>query len=637
MEKQYSQEFFSSFVEQLQQVCRNYLTFSQFVEVSGYVCVEIDNLKKERYVLSELLQSSGNVVSESYCTKAFKTLRNSKNVSSLDVSARPGVPLTSRTNFNRNKSNYGQSHQRLAINQNMFGRQGQRPEFLTRIKPVPSLQVSHDVINDGDDDDDCRSVSYAVKRGDVSVDRNCQPRVPVSHLKQTSHRNVPIQQNRQYLNVDSTGVQGQRLSQTSSAEQLRTKSLHINSNYTTSPGSMVSDDSALHSIEVKGEEVQVTLSQSCNLDNASFALKSPQNDNQQHNLIVQSPTASPDHSEERAPVKSKPLSSVLTVDDDDDEVIDLDLFEDDLEESLTNEPFPMEEDSRDSTASASHQSPNIPACFVQKSSSGMSPGSKHVMKSAIKQFQRYHSDKSGQDIDLWSTPPEQLNELLLDFYQGGRTLNGKELTPGSLKNVQIYLDKYLREGGYPYSLSKDEHFKTSRDFIKAKVHENSKFVVAQRYIPVTDMDIEILFQTRQLGSCSPESVINTMWVLNSKYLSIKRPSEHFNLKWGDIALKMDNQGNEYLERQTKGYEAFALRVFANSDIPERCFVNVYKQYMANRPKLMLDGTSAFYLKGNKSPVIDAWFLPESMSWCSLINLWKKMVIGSGLPGNKKIF
>ena len=75
MDKQYSVKFFTSFIEAMQKLCREYLDFEQGVELSGYLAVEIDNYKKERYVLSELVQSTGNVISESYCTKAFKTLR----------------------------------------------------------------------------------------------------------------------------------------------------------------------------------------------------------------------------------------------------------------------------------------------------------------------------------------------------------------------------------------------------------------------------------------------------------------------------------------------------------------------------------------------------------------------------------
>ena len=81
MDKQYSVKFFTSFVEAMQKFCRDYIDFEQCVELSGYLAVEIDNHKKERYVLSEMLQSSGNVISESYCTKAFKTLRKEPSVS----------------------------------------------------------------------------------------------------------------------------------------------------------------------------------------------------------------------------------------------------------------------------------------------------------------------------------------------------------------------------------------------------------------------------------------------------------------------------------------------------------------------------------------------------------------------------
>ncbi|XP_041368721.1 uncharacterized protein LOC121383032 isoform X14 [Gigantopelta aegis] len=77
LEKQYSVKFFSSFIEAIQKVCRDFLDYEQGVELSGYLAVEIDNIKKERYVLSEFIQSSGNVISESFCTKAFKTVPKS--------------------------------------------------------------------------------------------------------------------------------------------------------------------------------------------------------------------------------------------------------------------------------------------------------------------------------------------------------------------------------------------------------------------------------------------------------------------------------------------------------------------------------------------------------------------------------
>ena len=76
MSKQYSVDFFTSLLEAVQKLCREYLEFDQYVDVSGYIALELDNYKKERFVISELLQKSGDFMSESYCTKAFKTSRS---------------------------------------------------------------------------------------------------------------------------------------------------------------------------------------------------------------------------------------------------------------------------------------------------------------------------------------------------------------------------------------------------------------------------------------------------------------------------------------------------------------------------------------------------------------------------------
>ena len=75
MDQQYSLQFFTCLVEAMQKFCRDYIDFDQVVELSGYLSLEIDNYKKERYVLSEMVHSTGDVISESYCVKAFKTMK----------------------------------------------------------------------------------------------------------------------------------------------------------------------------------------------------------------------------------------------------------------------------------------------------------------------------------------------------------------------------------------------------------------------------------------------------------------------------------------------------------------------------------------------------------------------------------
>ncbi|XP_067657120.1 transcriptional regulator QRICH1-like isoform X4 [Haliotis asinina] len=479
MEEPYSVEFFTSFVEQLQDVCRNYLHFSQFVEVSGYVCVEIDNLKKERYVLSELLQSSGNVVSESYCTKSFKTPED-------------------RTAFWNSSS------------------QGRR------------------------------------ERGDFRTDNNKEN----------------ISEDDDYNTFTSSSSVGEQ--------------------YTPDVTSVIGTAEEWVTVPPCQKQQFGTSSDS---ESVSFASKN-------------------------APTTSSPASVVF----DEDEVIDLDMFEDDLDMEEENTPRTSE-----ATVSCPQSIPNKQAKL------SLSPGTLTTVRNSVKQFRRFHFDRSGGDVDLFSLAPEDLNELLLAYFKEGKKRAGGDLTACTLNNVQKHLHMYLRHGGYPYSIVKDRPFQSSRDFLKKKLNVGRK-IVAPKHSPVNDDDIEIMFQTGQLGIQSPESLIHTLWFLNSKYFGIRRPAEHYNLKWGHIQLKVNDEGMEYLERPINA--SFSLKIFAKPHTPNRCFVNFYKQYHQLRPKLAMDKESAFYLKPNKNS--GTWFTSETVIYSYFTYLWRKLVINAGLSIDKKI-
>ena len=107
MDKQYSIQFFTKFVEAMQKFCRDYIEFEQAVELSGYLSLEIDNYKKERYVLSEMVHSTGDVISESYCVKAFKTMKR--------------LPVMNSDNVLRDNTNIRRSSGSRDINVNLQG------------------------------------------------------------------------------------------------------------------------------------------------------------------------------------------------------------------------------------------------------------------------------------------------------------------------------------------------------------------------------------------------------------------------------------------------------------------------------------------------------------------------------------
>ena len=73
------------------------------------------------------------------------------------------------------------------------------------------------------------------------------------------------------------------------------------------------------------------------------------------------------------------------------------------------------------------------------------------------------------------------------------------------------------------------------------------------------------------------------------------------MSWGEIQLKTDTDGVEYLEfrekltktRQESGSRSFAPKIFGREGA--RCPVELYKKYRSHRPEMMLDNESPFYL------------------------------------------
>lgn len=69
----HSVHFFRAVLEGVQRACREHIAYRDHIEVSGYLAVEIDDMRKERYIISELMHAAGSIMSESYCTKVFNT------------------------------------------------------------------------------------------------------------------------------------------------------------------------------------------------------------------------------------------------------------------------------------------------------------------------------------------------------------------------------------------------------------------------------------------------------------------------------------------------------------------------------------------------------------------------------------
>ena len=75
-----------------------------------------------------------------------------------------------------------------------------------------------------------------------------------------------------------------------------------------------------------------------------------------------------------------------------------------------------------------------------------------------------------------------------------------------------------------------------------KPHEASSLTPEER---------DILFERKEMGFSSSKALINTLWLNNCMHFGLRRGKEQRELKWGDVVLKTNPFGKEYLEYCTK--------------------------------------------------------------------------------------
>ena len=224
------------------------------------------------------------------------------------------------------------------------------------------------------------------------------------------------------------------------------------------------------------------------------------------------------------------------------------------------------------------------------------------------------------------------------------------------------VERYLKKHRYCESVITAHSFARTRETLKSKQKQlkrdgkgNKPFEAAS----LTQEEIEMLYSSGAFGCNSSQALINTLWYNNCLHFGLRGRKEQRDLKWGDVVLKKDTEGKEYLEfnteRQTKtrtGENPMNRRsvkplMYENlSAGPERNLVFLYKLYKAKRPDSYMDNSAPFYLginHTNASKKADLpgvkWFKPQPMGVNKLNTLMKDCAqlagIGKDMQANNK--
>ena len=230
----------------------------------------------------------------------------------------------------------------------------------------------------------------------------------------------------------------------------------------------------------------------------------------------------------------------------------------------------------------------------------------------------------GKNVKVENLPAAELDHLLCKFFMNIRKKNGQEYEPDSISGFQRSIQRYLSEKGSSVNILKDKDFEKSRKVLAAKrkslIHEHGKGNKPQAATALEDEEEDALFEIGEFGDSNPVSLQRTVWWLLSLHFGFRARDESRKLRWGDVQLQQDKDGEEMLvwlaERGTKtrhGQEkghrrAFQPKVYATK--AERCPVKFYKTFKSHRPLEMNQPESPFYLavRQNRTSQDQVWYM-----------------------------
>lgn len=252
--------------------------------------------------------------------------------------------------------------------------------------------------------------------------------------------------------------------------------------------------------------------------------------------------------------------------------------------------------------------PNSIAQFIENQEN---ENTKKKTKSAMKLFNQFLAEQGE------TRSPEELNYCELDQLFGNfitvvKKPDNSDYEPSTIRGFVCSLERHLRSKNYAQNINRNPLFPHSNNAIKAKmVHLKAQGLGSKpnESDELTDQDINKLFECGQLGVDNPYQIVNLLHVTFSLVMGMRGGKEQHDLKWGDMELCVDEDGDEYLqhvrERTTKtrtGADPKDTRKFKpkayNQENRNRCPVTAYKIFAEQRPEPMKHPDSPFFLSIN---------------------------------------
>lgn len=250
----------------------------------------------------------------------------------------------------------------------------------------------------------------------------------------------------------------------------------------------------------------------------------------------------------------------------------------------------------------------------------------------VKNFSKWLSSNKFELRNIEDIPPKTLNEYMAQYFVFLRKVDGSDYQPGTLLNMFHSFERYLKSVKYfspdeRVSILKHVDFEDCRVALQAKRRQLKKQGLGNRpnrSVALEETEEEIMWQKGVLGSSSAFSMQFSIWFHLTLLMGLRGRDEHRAMRFGDIQIKKDSTGQEYMtliERNSKTRDGSVpndsretqQKIFCScSTNSDRCVVELWKAFISRRPTDCCSPEDPLYLQAKSDDQIsrshtDIWF------------------------------